>query len=54
MQQLLTRKPADAQKLTHRLLFNKPSSGNQPPYAENNFNLPQITEVQQHFEPWNI
>ena len=50
MQQLLTRKPADAHKLYHGLLLKEPSSQQPPPYADNNSTLP-ITEVQQHFEP---
>ena len=49
MQQLLTRKPADALKLTHRILFKDPYSQSPLAYAVDIFTLPQITEVQQLF-----
>ena len=51
MQQLLERKPADAQKKSHRLVVKEPSPQNPPPYADNNSTLPQILEMQQHFHP---
>ena len=51
MQQLLTTKPRDAHKSTHRLLLKKPFSQNPPLYADNNFTLPQTTDVEQRFQP---
>ena len=51
MQQIPKTEPADAHKLAHRLLRKERSSQNSPPYADNNSTLPQITEVQQHFQP---
>ena len=51
MQQLQTRKPSVAHKLTHRLLLKGLSSQNSPPYAKSNSNLSQSTEVQQQIQP---
>ena len=45
MQQKLTRKPADAHKLTHRLLLTEPSLQSPHPYADKIATLPQITEM---------
>ena len=43
--------PADAHKLTHRFLLKEHFPQNPPPYAEMNSPLPQVTEMQQHFQP---
>ena len=51
MQQLLTRKPTDANKLTYRPLLREPFSQNPPTYADNQFTIPQIRELQQRFQP---
>ena len=53
MQRLLRWKPTDAHKFFHRLLRKEQSLQNTPPYADNDFTLPQITDVQQSFETLN-
>ena len=51
MKKLITRKPTDAHKLTHHILLEETFSQNPPPHADENFTLPQITEVQQRLQP---
>ena len=54
MQQLLAWKGTESHKLTHRFLFEEPSAQNIPPYADNNFILPQLTELQQRIQLWIV